>query len=112
MRFTSRLLLANYTDRDNAREEFLVTPQEGASDPVAPYLRVIQVQAGSFNFNRKPLSETPVTVRMNLNQWIRFDQSGTYHVSVVRTCREITGATASFGRGSEAITEPRPEGSG
>jgi hypothetical protein len=75
-------VLTNYTDRDNAREEFIVTPTEGASDPLAPYMWIIQVQAGSFNFKRTSLSDKPVTVRMNLNQWIRFDQPGDYHVSV------------------------------
>lgn len=34
-------------------------------------------------FNLQPLSETPVTIQLNLNQWIRSDQSGTYHDSVI-----------------------------
>ncbi len=76
-------VLSNYTDRDIAREEFTVTPMEGTSDPVAPYMRIVQVQAGSFNFKRKPLSETPVTVRMSLNQWVRFDRPGEYRVTVM-----------------------------
>jgi hypothetical protein len=73
----------NYNDRDVALEEFIVTPQEGASDPLAPYDRLVRVQGGSFRFDQQPLSETPVTIRLNLNQWIRFDQPGTYHVSVI-----------------------------
>jgi hypothetical protein len=76
-------LLTNYNDRDVAREEFTVTPREGTSDPIAPYDRLVRVQGGSFSFNLQPLSETPVTIRLNLNQWIRFDRPGTYHVSVI-----------------------------
>ena len=76
-------ILTNYNDRDVAREEFFVTPQEGASDPVAPYDRLVSVMGGSFAFHLQPLSETPVTIRLNLNQWIRFDRPGTYHVSVI-----------------------------
>jgi hypothetical protein len=76
-------LLTNYNDRDVAREEFTVTPQEGTSDPVAPYDRLVRAQGGSFRFDQQPLSETPVAIRLNLNQWIRFDQPGTYHVSVI-----------------------------
>jgi hypothetical protein len=76
-------VLTNYTDRDIARDEFSVTPTDGTSDPVAPYMRIIQVGGGSFHFKHQSLSEKPVTVRMNLNQWIRFDQTGEYHVSVI-----------------------------
>jgi len=75
-------ILTNYNDRDMAREEFTFLPKAGASDPYAPYARLLQVQGGSFNFTRQPLSETPVVVRLHLNQWVRFDQPGEYRVSV------------------------------
>src|SRR5690348_13200327 len=76
-------VLTNYTDRDMAREEFVVTPQTGWSDPFWPYQRLLTVQGGSFQFKHVALSESGVRVRINLNQWIRFDQPGTYRVSVV-----------------------------
>ena len=75
-------VLTNYTDRPIASEEFKVTPQQDATDPVSPYLSWF-LPAGSFHFVREPLGRKPVTVRMNLNQWIRFDAPGVYHVSVL-----------------------------
>jgi len=74
-------VLTNYTDRETAREEFSVA-EEGATDPIAPYLSMLQPQGGSFHRIREPLSRKPVTVRLNLNQWIRFDRPGVYRVSV------------------------------
>ena len=47
-------ILTNYNDRDVAREQFIVTPQEGASDPLAPYDRLVRVQGGSFHFDQQP----------------------------------------------------------
>ena len=75
-------VLTNYTDRPIASEAFAVTPQEGATDPAAPYVRYL-LPAGSFHRIRQPLSSRPVTVRLNLNQWIRFDRPGVYHVSAI-----------------------------
>jgi hypothetical protein len=76
-------VLTNYTDRDFGRDEFIAMPPEGASDPVAPYLPIVQPQGGSFAFRRVALSDRPVTVRMNLNQWVRFDGPGEYHISAI-----------------------------
>ena len=84
-------VLTNYTDREMAGEEFIVTPQEGASDPIAPYIPAIRIGGGSFHFIRRPLSRMPVTVRINLNQFVRFDQAGTYHVSVLS--KRVSDAT-------------------
>ena len=76
-------VLTNYTDRDMAREEFAVAPQTGWSDPFWAYERLLRVQAGSFQFKEVRPSESAVRVRINLNQWIRFDQPGAYRVSVI-----------------------------
>jgi hypothetical protein len=76
-------VLTNYTDRDFGRDEFLAMPPEGASDPVAPYLRIVQPGGGSFGFRRVALLDRPVTVHMNLNQWIRFDRPGEYHIRAI-----------------------------
>ncbi len=75
-------VLTNYTDREMAREEFAVTPPEGASDPIKTSLGQIKPTAGSFHFIHRPVTDVPVTVRMNLNQFVRFDQPGTFHVRV------------------------------
>lgn len=74
-------VLTNYTDREMAREEFSVSP-DGWSDPIMPYLPAIKIQGGSFSFRYATLVTTPATVRLNLNQFVRFDQPGTYRVSV------------------------------
>jgi hypothetical protein len=76
-------VLTNYTDRDIAQDEFIPAPQEGTSDPVAPYMSIIRPGGGSFGFRRVSLTERPVTVRMNLNQWIRFDRPGEHHIRTI-----------------------------
>jgi hypothetical protein len=47
-------LLTNYNDRDMAREEFNITPQEGSSDPLAPYEHLVPVSGGSFHWPCSP----------------------------------------------------------
>jgi hypothetical protein len=75
-------VLTNNTDRGMAREEFSVA-EEGTTDPIAPYLNLLQPHGISLGAMREPLSRKPVTVRINLNQWIRFDRPGLYHVSAM-----------------------------
>jgi len=53
-----------------------------------------------------PLSEKPTFVNLNLNEWVRFDQPGTYTIVVVshRVSGVSTGSSGSLGAQSLGLT--------
>jgi hypothetical protein len=64
-------------------EHFVVSPGGGTRDPVAVYFNAMTVFFGggltSFDF----LSSKPTLIELNLNEWVRFDKTGTYEVKVI-----------------------------
>ena len=96
-------VLTNYTDRETAREEFRVA-EEGATDPIAPYLSMLQPQGGSFHRIREPLSRKPVTVAAQLES-VDPIRSGPAFTRV--QCKEQAGGRhhqpASSDRGARAV---------
>jgi len=74
--------LANY-DRSGRMDEdsFNVEPQSGWVDPLAAYFRYGSYMGGGIR-SGEYLSSKPVTLTANLNEWVRFDQPGTYTLTV------------------------------
>src|SRR5215217_5186256 len=58
-------------------EHFTVSPAQGALDPLADYLAV-GGGLTSFEF----LRSTPWTIKLNLNEWVRFTQPGEYRLVI------------------------------
>src|SRR6266404_8935950 len=59
-------------------EHFSVSPSEGAVDPLPTYNGGL---GGLTNF--KFLAPEPWTIRLNLNEWVRFTQPGKYQLTVL-----------------------------
>jgi len=74
-------------------EQFLLDPKEGTSDPLQLYFNSAWGFIGGgltgFNF----LSTSPTTIQLDLNEWVRFDQPGTYRLSVIS--RRVSDTRAS-----------------
>ena len=58
-------------------EQFIVTPSEGAVDPLPTYTGSL---GGLTTFNS--LGTNPSTIKINLNEWVRFTQPGEYRLVV------------------------------
>jgi len=103
-------------------EQYLVTPADGVDDPLAEYYR--SGVAGGGLRSEHVLDGTPFTLRVNLNDWIRFLRPGRYEL-VVRSARlhsiarnavpelrsepleiQITAASAEFAAGELAKASP------
>jgi len=71
-------------------EKFSVDPAEGTSDPLLVYFNsnLFFLAGGLTNFQF--LSNTPYVIRLNLNEWVRFDKPGRYRVTV--TSRRVSDA--------------------
>ena len=61
-----------------------VTPAGGWRDPLAGFISVPRLRAGSILCAVGELSNAPMSQRLWLNQWARFDRPGAYRVSVSR----------------------------
>src|SRR5215469_8511243 len=83
---------------DMNQESFDVSPSSGFSDPLAGYLNGSGF-AGSFVFGVGELSSKPVTMHVDLNQWVRFDSPGDYTVTVHST--RVFRANKPFPFGNE-----------
>jgi hypothetical protein len=63
-------------------DHFAVTPVTGTSDPLAAYFSSGGFMGGGITgFDR--LSSKPIVITANLNEWHRFDQPGTYKLTVI-----------------------------
>ena len=67
-------------------EKFLVEPQDAAADPLAVYFKSASGLLGGGITNFKFLSDSAYVVRLDLNEWVRFDSPGHYRVTVT-SCR-------------------------
>lgn len=64
-------------------ERFLAEPSNGTNDPLLAYFKSAYTPfmvGGITNF--KFLTDSPYDVRLDLNEWLRFDSPGRYHVTV------------------------------
>jgi hypothetical protein len=73
-------------------EQFVVSPANGAVDPLPDY------QGGmggltSFKF----LVPEPWTIKLNLNEWVRFTQPGNYRLSIVSNRIAVRDPSSSYG---------------
>jgi len=59
-------------------EQFILSPADGAVDPLAGHLGGIGGGLTGFKF----LSPEPWTITLNLNEWVRFTKPGDYRLSV------------------------------
>src|ERR1700677_4079269 len=62
-------------------ESFSVNPSSGWADPLEKYFANGEFMGGGL-FNIVPLEPKPVLILLNLNEWMRFDEPGTYRVTV------------------------------
>ena len=78
-------------------EQFLVEPTKGTSDPLAVYFSsaLLHMAGGLTNF--KFLSDSPYIVRLDLNEWVRFDAPGHYRVVVAsRRVSDVSGSKSLY----------------
>jgi hypothetical protein len=98
--FTSRLPqhyqinTARYSNRDMEGVTFEVTPQEGVRDPLETYV-LFGGTAGSMLMGFQYLSLQPVIVKVELNEYLRFDRPGTYQVQAASTRVSGTNLTSN-----------------
>ena len=59
-------------------EQFILSPADGAVDPLAGHLGGIGGGLTGFKF----LTPEPWTITLNLNEWVRFTKPGDYRLSV------------------------------
>ena len=62
-------------------ESFAVEPRTGWSDPLDLYFRTFASVGGGLT-NFQALSQQPMLLPLDLNEWVRFDQPGEYRVTV------------------------------
>lgn len=83
-------------------ENFVVTPADGAEDPLAEYFRPDSAHIGGgitgFNF----LEPKPWTIQLNLNEWIRFTKPGEYRLKV--SSRRVKKIDSSGPYGKTPVT--------
>ena len=66
-------------------EHFAVTPSEGTDDPMADFFGSIGGIGGSCASSSHPLDDTPLVMRISLNDTVRFLRPGTYKLTVSST---------------------------
>jgi hypothetical protein len=73
-------------------EHFSVSPSEGAVDPLPTYTGGM---GGLTNF--KFLTPEPWTIKLNLNEWVRFTQPGEYRLTVLSNRAGVRDPSNAFG---------------
>lgn len=82
-------------------DEFTIEPNDGVSDPFLDYFLYGGGIGGGIR-TMGVLGEQPFSVKLELNDWFRFDAPGTYRISV-RSSRVIDESTRAFRNDSGAI---------
>jgi hypothetical protein len=87
-------------------EEFNVAPAAGWADPLHAYFGSSSGFMGGGLTGFGSLSAKPTVINLNLNEWVRFDQAGTYTVVVVshRVSDVSTGRGSRFGAQNLSLT--------
>lgn len=83
-----RFVVDGATDDGSGRlaiDDFHVDPADAVTDPMADYFAGNRGSIGGIR-NMGVLGETPFVVKLDLNEWVRFERSGTFQL-VVRTQR-------------------------
>ena len=78
-------------------ERFLVAPAEGAVDPL-PHHNSYMGGLTTFQF----LAPEPQTIRLNLNEWVRFTQPGEYRLTIVSNRIGVRDPANSLGSSAVA----------
>lgn len=73
-------------------EQFVVSPAQGAVDPLPDRLSFM----GGLT-THKFLSQEPWTIKLNLNEWVRFTQPGEYRLRIVSNRVVVRDPANSFG---------------
>ncbi len=63
-------------------DSFSAEPKSGWADPLAAYFAFGTFMGGGLR-GGKALSSHPIVVNVDLNEWLRFDQPGTYRITVI-----------------------------
>ena len=79
-------------------ETFNLSPSAGWADPLADLFRGI----GGGMSGIGTLSSSPTIIPINLNEWVRFDQPGVYHLTV--TSSRVAAINAPFNSSPMALT--------
>jgi hypothetical protein len=64
-------------------ESFVVNPSNGTADPLMIYFKAFRGFLGGGLANFQYLSSKPFVIYLQLNECVRFDKPGVYHVSIV-----------------------------
>lgn len=84
-------------------EKFDVQPRTGWTDPLRIYFRAYKAFVGGGVRGSHTLSAKPTIIELELNEWVRFEQPGQYHISVVSS--RLGAAT-----GPSSFSAPRQSG--
>jgi hypothetical protein len=104
------ITMASY-DRSGrmAYEQFDVEPNSGWSDPLALYFGSQGGSAGGGISSLGVLSSTPTVTHLNLNEWVRFDQPGSYTVVVTsHRIGDSLDANRTISHPSDLIVKSNP----
>jgi len=98
-----KLNLARY-DRSGrmAYEKFIVEPPDETKDPLSDYFKsgTFFLSGGLTNFEF--LSEKPIVIHLDLNEWVRIDKAGKYEVTVIsRRAGDTSVGTYAYGTPKE-----------
>jgi len=66
-----------------SHEQFLLDPKEGSSDPLQLYFNSSWGFLGGGLTAFKLLSTSPISIHLDLNEWVRFDRPGVYRLTVI-----------------------------
>ena len=89
-----------------AYEEFKVAPASGWADPLHVYFGSSSGSIGGGLTGFATLSAKPTVITLDLNEWVRFDEPGTYTIVVVsrRVSDVSTGSGGLFGAQNLGLT--------
>lgn len=66
-------------------ERFVVEPEDSTEDPLHAYFKSVPTFFSGGLTNFESLSEKPIVIHLDLNEWVRFDKPGNYLVTVLST---------------------------
>lgn len=81
-------------------ESFDVSPRSGWADPLARYYSTGTFMGGGLTGSAL-LSSQPTTMPLDLNEWVRFDRTGDYTVTV--SSRRVSKSSRPFGADPVAV---------
>lgn len=88
-------------------EQFIVSPKDGARDPLWLYFNSIGGFGGDMAGGFKFLSTSPTVIKLNLNEWVTFDKPGIYTVRVFsRRVSDVQVSENSYGSPIQLQSNP------